>query len=136
MRLSRSRIRARVKAELPITFSQERISAHGGLELLRRFLGALDLPGRLLVLWRDTPLDGDYGAVRMTLLLIGLLVIGALRVTHLAFVGTDPILLRFAGLHRAPADRTVVAWLKAFTPPLLERLCDLIRDLVHEQIER
>jgi hypothetical protein len=63
-------------------------------------------------------------------------VIGGLRVTHLAFVGTDPILLRFAGLHLAPADRTVVRWLKAFTPPLLERLCDLIRDLVYEQIER
>jgi hypothetical protein len=68
--------------------------------------------------------------------LIGLLVIGGLRVTHLAFVGTDPILLRFAGLHFAPADRTVVRWLKAFTPPALERLCALMRDLVYEQIER
>ena len=43
--------------------------------------------------------------------------------------------LRFCGLHRLPADRTVVAWLKAFTPPALEALCDLIRDLVYEQIE-
>ena len=136
MRISRSRIRARVKSDLPITFSDEKISAHGGLELLRRYLVARELPGRLRALFRNTALDGDFGAVRIAMLLIGLLVIGGLRVTHLAFVGTDPILLRFAGLHLAPADRTVVRWLKAFTPPLLERLCDLIRDLVYEQIER
>lgn len=136
MRINRSRIRARVKGDLPIVFSDERISAHGGLELFRRYLAAIHLPGRLRTLFRDTAVDGDFGAVRMVLLLIGLLVIGGLRVTHLAFVGTDPILLRFAGLHLVPADRTVVRWLKAFTPSLLERLCALIRDLVYEQIER
>jgi hypothetical protein len=136
VRVSRSRIRARVKSDLPITFSDEKISAHGGLELLRRYVVAIDLPGRLRAGFRHTALDGDFGAVRIAMLLIGLLVIGGLRVTHLAFVGTDPILLRFAGLHLAPADRTVVRWLKAFTPPWLERLSDLIRDLVYEQIER
>ena len=136
MRVSRSRIRARVKTEVPITFSEEAISAHGGLEVFRRYLAAIDLPGRIRRLFRDSDLDGDFGAVRLALLLIGLLVIGGLRVTHLAFVGTDPILLRFAGLHLLPADRTVVRWLKAFTPPLLERLGTLMRDLVYEQIER
>jgi hypothetical protein len=134
--MSRNRIRARVKGELPITFSDEAISARGGLELLRRYLAGIDFPRRVRALFRDTELDRDFGAVRMLMLLIGLLVIGGLRVTHLAFVGTDPILLRFAGLHLAPADRTVVRWLKAFTPPLLERLGALIRDLVYEQIER
>jgi len=117
-------------------FSDERISAHGGLELFQRFLVAIDLSGRVRALFRNTCLEGDYGAVRMMRLLIGLLVIGGLRVSHLAFVGTDPILLRFAGLHLMPSDRTVVAWLKTFTPPLLERLSDLIRDLVYDQVER
>jgi hypothetical protein len=130
------RIRARVKADLPIMFSDEKISAHGGLEILRRYLGAINLPGRMRVLFRETALDRDFGAVRMVLLVIGLLVIGGLRVTHLAFVGTDPVLLRFAGLHLAPADRSLVRWLKAFTPQTLERLSSLIRDLVYEQIER
>ncbi len=136
MRLRKGSIRARVKGDLPIAFSDEKISARGGLELLRRFLVAIELPARLRGLFRDTPLDADYGAVRMVMLLIGLLVIGGLRVTHLAFVGTDPILLLFAGLHRAPSDRTVADWLKRFTSPALERLGDLIRDLVYEQIER
>lgn len=117
-------------------FSAEKISSHGGLELLRRFLVAIDFRGKVRTTFRDTPLEGDYGAVRMMMLVVGLLVIGGLRVTHLAFVGTDPILLRFAGLHLAPSDRTVVAWLKAFTPPMLEKLSELIRELVYDQIER
>ena len=136
MRLRKGSIRARVKGDLPIGFSSEKISARGGLELVRRFAAAIDLPARLRLLFRDTPLDADYGAVRLVMLLIGLLVIGGLRVSHLAFVGTDPILLRFAGLHRVPSDRTVVDWLKRFTPPVLEQLGELIRDLVYEQIER
>ncbi len=116
-------------------FSAEKISFHGGLELLRRFLVAIDFRGRIRATFRDAPLDGDDGAVRMLMLLMGLLVIGGLRVTHLAFVGTDPIGLRFAGLPLTPADRTVVAWLKAFDSPMLEKLSELIRELVYDQVE-
>ena len=102
MRLSKSAIRARVKRDLPITFSSERISAHGGLELFGRFLTpARHRPARGRGV-RGTALDGDYGAVRLLLAVVGLLVIGGMRVTHLAFVGTDPVLLRFCGLHRLP----------------------------------
>jgi hypothetical protein len=65
VRISRSRIRARVKHDLPITFSDEKISAHGGLELLRRSLVAIDLPGRLRGVLRGLDLEGDYGAGRL-----------------------------------------------------------------------
>jgi hypothetical protein len=136
VRLSRDGIRARVKSVLPITFSNERISAHAGLELFGRFLALRGIAARVAKAFHGTALDGDYGAVRLLLSIVGLLVIGGMRVTHLTFVGTDPVLLRFCGLRRMPADRTVVRWLKAFTPPLLDRLADLIRDLVHDDIER
>ncbi len=62
-------------------------------------------------------------------------VVARWRVTHLAFVGSDPIVLRFAGLRRLPADRTVVRWLKRFSSQALLALGTLIRDLVHEPIE-
>ena len=42
MRISKSQIRARTR-DLPITFSSERISAHGGLEIVRRFFELIDL---------------------------------------------------------------------------------------------
>jgi hypothetical protein len=64
------------------------------------------------------------------------LVIGGWRVAYLAFVGTDPILLRFCGLHHTPTARTVGRWLRRFTPSAAEALAELIRDLVYHQIER
>jgi hypothetical protein len=134
--LSRNSIRTYVKRDLPIEFSQERISAHGGLELFRRFLVLRGFAARVRGALGGTAVDGDYGVVRMLLAVLALLLIGGARVTHLAFVGVDPIVLRFCGLHRLPADRTLVRWLKAFTAPLLERLADLVRDGVHDEIER
>jgi hypothetical protein len=134
VRISKNRIRARTR-ELPITFSDERISSYGGLEIVRRFFDLIDLRAQLRDRLRGRVPDGDYGFTRMLLSLIGLLIVGGARVTHLTFLGTDPVFLRFCGLHRLPSDRTVVAWLKAFTPPALEALSEVIRDLVYEQIE-
>jgi hypothetical protein len=98
VRLSRNRIRARVNHDLPIRFSEESISAHGGLELFRRYLVAIDLPARLRQALGDV---GDYGAVRMVLLVVGLLLAGGRRLAHLAVPSHDPIFLRFAGVHRS-----------------------------------
>ncbi len=133
MRLSKGQLRARIKGRLSITFSDERISAHGGLELFRRYLVGLGLRRRLE---RAVDVPSDYGAARILLALIGMLIVGGVRVTHLAFLGVDPVLLRFCGLQRLPTDRTVVDLLKRCTSQTLLALSDLIRDLVYEQIER
>ncbi len=92
MRLSKGQLRARIKGRLSITFSDERISAHGGLELFRRYLVGLGLRRRLE---RAVDVPSDYGAARILLALIGMLIVGGVRVTHLAFLGVDPVLLRF-----------------------------------------
>ena len=68
--------------------------------------------------------------------LIALIVIGGRRISHLGFLSTDPIVLRFTGLRRLPTDRSLVRWLKRFSDRALLALETLIRDLVHEQIER
>lgn len=136
MRLSKDRIRARIKSDLPLTFGSERLSAYGGLELFRRFIVALDLRRRLNVTLRGAGLRGDYGAAQLCLAIVGLLLIGGWRVAHLAFVGGDPMLLRFCGLRQLPADRTIVRMLKAFSASALNALQDLIRDLVHDSIAR
>jgi hypothetical protein len=136
VRLRKRDLRAPVKGDFKITFSQERISAHGGLEIFRRYLAALDLPRRLRAALAPHGLHGDYGVVGIAFAILALIVIGGWRVTHLAFVGSDPIVLRFTGLQRLPADRTVVRWLKRFSCEALLALETLIRDLVHDQIER
>ncbi|MHC4709174.1 MAG: transposase, partial [Planctomycetota bacterium] len=133
MRLNKDQLRASIKGTPRITFSEERISAHGGLELFRRYLEGLGLQRRLE---QAVELASDYGAARILLALIGMLIVGGVRVTHLAFLGVDPVLLRFCALKRLPTDRTVVDLLKRFTSQTLLALSDLIRDLVYEQIER
>jgi Transposase DDE domain group 1 len=133
VRLSKGQLRARIKGRLRLTFSEERISAHGGLELFRRYLSGLGLRRRLE---QAIDVPSDYGAARILLALMGMLIVGGVRVTHLAFLGVDPVLLRFCGLKRLPSDRTVVDLLKRITPQTLFALSDLIRDLVYDQIER
>jgi Transposase DDE domain group 1 len=135
VRIAKSEIRTRKVSEVPVTFSEERISAHGGLEVVSWFLERLGFRHRVERTMGRFAHRGDYGFVRTLLVVMGMLIVGGVRVTHLAFLGADPIFLRFCGLHRLPSDRTVVAWLKSFTHPMLEVLSDLIRDLVYEQIE-
>jgi hypothetical protein len=135
VRIPKRQIRARFSSNVPITYSEERISAHGGLELVRWFFEQLGLRGRIQQAMGNLGPEGDYGFVRILLALVGMVIVGGARVTHLAFLGADPVFLRFCGLHRLPSDRTVVAWLKAFTSPALEALSNLIRDLVYDQIE-
>ena len=132
MRLSRNRIRARVNHDLPIRFSEESISAHGGLELFRRYLVAIDLPARLRRALGDA---GDYGAVRMVLLVVGLLLAGGRRLAHLAVLSHDPIFLRFAGVHRLPADRTVARWMAGAAQTVIEAVASVVRDVAHEAID-
>jgi hypothetical protein len=125
-----------VKGDLDITFSEERISAHAGLEVFGRYLRSVDLARRLRQGLAPHGLDGDYGVVGRIFALVALIVIGGRRISHLAFLSTDPIVLRFAGLKRLPTDRSLVQWLKRFSDRALLALETLIRDGVYEQIER
>jgi hypothetical protein len=132
VRLSKNRIRSRVNHDLPIRFSEEAISAHGGLELFRRYLVAIDLPGRLRRALGDA---GDYGAVRMVLVVVGLLLAGGRRLAHLAVLSHDPIFRRFAGVQRVPADRTVARWMAGSAQTVIEALASVVRDVAHDAIE-
>ena len=115
MRLKKRDLRAPVKGDLDITFSEERISAHAGLEVSGRYLRSLDLARRLRPALATYGLDGDYGVVGRVFALVALIVIGGRRISHLGFLSTDPIVLRFAGLRRLPTDRSLAQWLKRFS---------------------
>jgi hypothetical protein len=102
VRLRKRDLRAPVKGDLDITFSAERISAHGGLEIFRRYLQALEIPRRLREARAPHGLHTDYGAVGIAFSILALILIGGRRVTHLAFLCADPIVKRFAGLRQLP----------------------------------
>ena len=134
MRIGKRFLRGRVKGNLPITFTQEKLSAHGGLELFRRFLDQSGFAERLQSIFGGRHAEGDYGSFRITLALIGMLLVGGTRLRHVRNLERDPIFLRFARLHRVPSDRTVSFWLKEMTGPIREDLSELLRSLAYASI--
>jgi hypothetical protein len=76
--------------------------------------------------------DGDYGSFRITLALMGMLLVGGTRLRHLRMLERDPLFLRFARLHRLPTDRTVSNTLKETTGEMRDGLGDLLREVAYD----
>ena len=136
MRLKLSRFRRNFNKDLPIEFTEKNLSSFGGLELFSRYLRRVELSRRVGKACRGKGIRSDYGSVRLVLVLVGMLLVGARRLEHLQYVCDDPMLLRFCGLRRLPSRPTIVNWLKQFTGERLKGLSELNGVLVHEQIER
>ncbi len=132
MRLRKGSIRGRVKSDLPIVFTAEKLSAYGGLELFRRYLDRSGFSERLRDVFSIRRFDSDYGSFRITLALIAMLLVGGTRVRHLRLLERDPLFLRFARLRRLPCDRTVSRGLKDMTRPIRERMSDLLREVAYD----
>lgn len=129
MRLSERSIRSFVKGFLPIVWTDEALSAHGGLELFSRYLAEHGWLARLREVFAPRRFDTDYGSWRMSLAVIGLLMVGGRRLAHLRQLGSDPVFLRFARLRRLPTERTLSRWLGQMTVLLRDRLQALLRDV-------
>ena len=94
MRLSVASLRQVVKRDLPVEFAPQALTSYGGLELLRRYLERVDLPGRLRRAL--SAVGSDYGSARLSLLVLALLYVGGRRPEHLQYVASDPLIRRFA----------------------------------------
>jgi len=136
VRLKLPRFRGNFNKDLPIEFTEQNLSSFGGLELFSRYLRRVELSRRVREALRGKGIRSDYGSVRLVLVMVGMLLVGARRLEHLQYVCDDPMLLRFCGLRRLPSRPTIVNWLKQFTGERLEGLSELNGALVHEQIER
>ncbi len=132
MRLKKGSIRGRVKADLPIVFTSEKLTAHGGLELFRRFIDRSGFAARLQEVFSIRQFDGDFGSFRITLALIGMLLLGGTRLSHLRVLENDPLFLRFSRLRRLPTDRTVSNTLQEATQAVQDRLNGLVRTLAYD----
>ncbi len=129
MKLSKRSLRARVKASLPVHFSSEALSSHAGLSLIGDFLQSAGWADRIRDVFADREFDTDYGSFRMVLAVIGLILVGGSRLTHLRELAIDPIFLRFARLKCLPSERTLSRWLKDISKGYQDRLAVLLRDV-------
>lgn len=122
MRRSRTDLAARVNSDLQLEFADVALTSYAGLELFGRYLRATGFNSQVRAAWAGTPDWGDFGAVAMVRVLIGLLVVGGRRLRHLAFVQDDPLFRRFGTVRVVPTARTVSRWLQGFTMTTVARL--------------
>jgi len=122
VRRSRTDLRARVNGDLQLEFADVALTSYAGLELFGRYLRATRFNAVVRTACAGMPRWGDFGAVAMVRVLIGLLVVGGRRLRHLAFVQDDPIFRRFAAVQVVPTPRTMSRWLQGFTMTTVARL--------------
>jgi hypothetical protein len=134
MRYRKADLKRPVKSDLTLRFETKALTSYAGLELIRRYFKQLELVGRLRRHLAGQGLDADFGAARMILLLIGLLIIGGRRLQHVLFVRDDCLLQRLCGLRSVPTPQTIGRWLRRFTARQLERLQRVNEELVAETI--
>lgn len=136
MRLSKAELGGRVnRGEAELRFSSKRLTSHGGLELLRRHWRALGLEERLRRQLGGRWPATDYGAVRLMLLLLTLVVVGGRRLRHLLFLEGDPLVSRATGLKRLPTPRTLARWLGRLNRHRLTELQAVNEELVAETLQ-
>ncbi len=115
MRRSRTDLRARVNGDLQLEFADVALTSYAGLELFGQYLRATNFNATVRAACAGMTGRGDFGAVAMVRLLIGLLVVGGRRLCHLAYLQDDPLVQRFCEVQVVPTARTVSRWLQGFT---------------------
>ena len=122
MRRSRTDLRARVNGDLPLEFTDVALTSYAGLELFGRYLRMTRFNAVIREAMTGLPAQGDFGAVVLVRVLIGLLIVGGRRLRHIGFLHDDPLVQRFCGVQLLPTPRTVSRWLQGFTMTTVERL--------------
>jgi len=122
VRRRKADLSGRVNGDLPVEFTASGLTSYAGLELLLRYLRATGLNALLRRQLAGTRLGGDFGAVAMVRVVLGLLVVGGRRLRHLGYVTGDPLFHRFCGLVQLPSARTLSRWLKHFNEAWVGRL--------------
>ena len=84
VRRRKADLRARVNGDLQLDFADVALTSYAGLELFGRYLRAIGFNAVVREAFAGTTRWGDFGAVAMVRLVIGLLVVGGRRGRHAA----------------------------------------------------
>lgn len=120
----------RVNREISVKFTETGLTSYAGFELLIRYLRFMKFNDLIRRHLGKVSLRGDYGAVSMVRLIMGILIAGGQRLQHVDFLRADPVFLRFCHLVCLPSARTLSRWLKNFKAVSLECLYALNAEVV------
>ena len=106
VRLRKAGLRRRINGQLTLRYEAGGLTSFAGLELVGRFIRRLDFRGTLRRAERALP-RSDFGAVRLSMLVLAMLIAGARRVRHVCYLANDPLVERLCGLSRLPSSPTL-----------------------------
>ena len=134
VRLRKAGLRRRINGQLTLRYEVGGLTSFAGLELVGRFVRRLDFRGTLRRVERALP-RSDFGAVRLSMLVLAMLIAGARRVRHVCYLANDPLVERLCGLSRLPSLHTLGRWLRGFDAGGVKALLEVNERLVAEVIE-
>ena len=113
VRLRKADLRRRINGQLTLHYEAGGLTSFAGLELVGRFIRRLDFRGTLRRAEQTLP-RSDFGAVRLSMLVLAMLMAGARRVRHVCYLANDPLVERLCGLSRLSSWHTLGRWLRGF----------------------
>jgi hypothetical protein len=134
VRHRKANLRARVNGDLALRFTAEGLTSHSGLEIFRLYLVRLDFAGRLRRRLKAVDPGADYSSVDVIRVFIAMLVIGARRLSHVRYLGSDPVVQRFVELRVFPSDRTLARWLSRCKASVRSALLAFMMELIGDSL--
>ena len=135
VRLRKADLQRRINGQLTLCYEAQGLTSFAGLELVGRFIRRLDLWLVLKGVEKVLP-RSDFGAARLSLLVLAMLIAGARRVRHVEYLRDDPLVERLCGLSRLPTWHTLGRWLRGFDAAGIKALLEVNERLVGDVIER
>jgi hypothetical protein len=111
VRQRKANLCARVNGDLALRFTADGLTSHSGLEVFRLYLRKLDFTQRLRRHLKAVDPGADYASTDVIRVFIAMFAVGARRLSHVRYLGSDPVVRRFVELRVLPGDRTLARWL-------------------------
>ena len=134
MKHSKHSTRAPKRSIPELRFEDQSLTSFSGLVLFQRFFDVIKLRNRLRGCVRHLESSASYDPGTLLLLLVVHVTLGWRRLRDLDYYRDDPLVLRVVGLSRLPNVSTVTRALRSMDAGVVERLRQLLRNLVLESV--
>lgn len=135
MKSSKKNVRAKATAIPELRFEDQRLTSFAGLVILQRFFQVISLKTRLAKCFRHFGKGKIFDRAGLFLQLVIHVILGYRELRDVAHYQDDPLVQRVLGLKQLPDVATISRMLKDADQPSVDKLRQLLAELVLERIE-
>jgi len=135
MKYSKNAVRAKATAIPELRFEDQRLTSFAGLVILQRFFQLLSLKSRLQKCFRHLVKGKIFDRASLFMQLVLHVILGYRELRDVAHYQDDPLVQRALGLSQIPNVATLSRMLKEADQTSVDKLSQLLSDMVLERIE-